>query len=244
MTPRERKLVIGLLIILLLVGGGLAYWQLYLPKLDELHANIEQYRKTNRESDEKIAQILKQRVVLDRARHLSLPPDVDMDRREYEKYLRKLFTDTGFQTPRVTSEQPDVNTSPKVGAKKEAVYTLLPFTVTAKGNLRAVSRAMENFYHTPLLHRIKGLSIARPLTQQGTTRQPGELDVTINFEAVVLAGASPRGYLLPNMDRWMVAADGLAAARGAPAGLAFGLWALGPTGLNGPTGLDGKPKLP
>src|SRR5438128_7856645 len=119
MTPRERKLVIGLLIAMVLGGGALLYWQFYLPKLGELNAGIELVRKENEDASERITQILKQRVVLDRARHLSLPPDVDLARREYEKYLRNLFRDSGMPGARVNSDQPDVNSSPKVGLKKE-----------------------------------------------------------------------------------------------------------------------------
>jgi hypothetical protein len=247
MTPRERILATVLLAGVLVAGGGFLYSQLYLAEMDNRRATIEFLRKENREKDDRIALVRKQKAVYDRAKQLSLPPEIDLGRLEYERYLRGVLEKSGFVAGdlRITPEPADFNSSPKVPGKKEPIYVSLPFAVNAHGTLDSFVDALERFYQTPLLHRIKGLVIQKPLTQATPTGQQrqGDLDFTFTVEALVLNGVNPRSYLLPNIERWMIAADALAAPRGAPAGLALALWAVGPTGLMGPRSLDGSPLL-
>jgi hypothetical protein len=261
MNPRERILAGVLLVVVVLGGGAFLYLKVFLPELEDRRAGIEKLKKENQEKEDKIKQVLGQRPTLDKARHLSLPPDVDLARREYENYLTNLLHRNGFAAGsfRVTPEQPDTNSSPKlgVGTRREPIYTSLPFTVQAHGSLYALVETLEHFYDTSLLHRVKSLSIQRPLTTSGPQaqqpqqpqmpqmpgrpgapgapqRRAGELDINFTVEALVLAGAPPRSYLLPNINRLIVAADAMAALRHGPTGLGIGLWALSPTGLKGP----------
>jgi hypothetical protein len=254
MNPRERILAVGLLVVVFVGGGAFLYLKVFLPELEDRRAGIEKLGKDIQERKDKIAQIQAQKVNLDKARHLSLPPDVDLARREYENYLSNLLKESGFAPGsfRVIPEQPDVNSSPKLPGKKEPIYTSLPFSVQAHGDLASLVEALDHFYETSLLHRVKSLTIQRPLTGSGPPQQqqpqrpgmpgmPGgqqqrahDLDINFTVEALVLAGAPPRSTLLPNINRLIVAADAMAALRHGPTGLGLGLWALGPTGLKGP----------
>jgi hypothetical protein len=246
MTTRERVLATVFLVLVIAGGGAFLFKQMFLDRLRERRAAVERLQKDIQEKELVIAQVMKDRTRLDRMRQLSLPQDVDMARREYEKYLSNLLRQSGFAAGsfRIDPAQPDVNSSPKLpGARKEPVYTVLPFTVAGgRGDLASLVEAMERFYHTGLLHRIKSINIRRPLTTSPGQRQ-GELDVDLTVEALIVNGADNRPYLLPNLPRRVLALDVLTALRGGPPGLALAGWSAGPTGPLGPQTLASTPRL-
>jgi hypothetical protein len=219
-------------------GGGFLFKTVFLSSLDERRDTIARLQKEIDEKEDKIFQYQRQKTVLDTARQLSLPGDIDLDRREYQRYLEDLLRQSGFPAGfRVTSENPDTTSSPKLPGKKEPIYTALPFKVTAQhGTLPNLIEAMERFYQTGFLHRIKSIRIQRPLTMTGPQgQQPtGELDMDLTIEALVLSGVDSRNYLLPNVSRRLLVIDVLTAMRGGPSGLALVPWAAGPAGPLGP----------
>lgn len=238
MNQRERLLALGLLVLVIGGGGLFLYKSVYLSELDDRRAAIERYQRDIEQNEERILQIQKQKKILEVARQLSLPADVDLDRREYQKYLEDLLRRSGFASGsfRISSEPPDTNSSPKLTAgKKDPIYTSLPFTVQAHGSLSSLVDCLERFYHTGLLHRVKGLQITRPLTSTTPQQQrSGELDFKMTIEALVLTGADSRPYLLPNLSRRLLFIDIVTALRRGPVGLALVPWAVGPAGPLGP----------
>lgn len=240
MTTRERILATTFLLVVVAAGGAFLFKQLFLDRLTTRQNAVDKLRKDIQDKELYIAQVLKDRQRLERMQLLSLPQDPDLARREYEKYLGEVLRKSGFAAGsfRINSEQPDANSSPKLRGRKDPIYLSLPFTVQAQGDLASLVEAMEHFYKTGLLHRIKSFSIQRPLTT-GPNQRPGDLDINLTVEALVVSGAPNRTYLLPNIDRRLLVADLLTGMRRGPIGLALVPWAVGPTGPLGPNNLAG-----
>ena len=223
---------------LVVVGGGaFAFDKFFLSPLRELHAKRDQLEDKAYEKSTKRQQILADLPRLERWKQLSLPSDVELARREYQSFLEKLTRDSNIPGPNVTvtaraSERP---TEVKIGlgqAAKIPVYTRLSFTVHVKSNYASLVKLLEGFYKTSLLHQIKSLSIQRaPNTANQKTT---DLETTMTVEALVVAGAGNRAYLLPNMDRRLLILEAVAGMKHAPQGLALAGWAVTPTGPLGP----------
>jgi hypothetical protein len=236
-NPRERLLAFGLLAAVIAAGGGFLFYRFLLGPLRDREAAIHGVKDELERKRENIHQVLAQKPKLDRWRQLSLPADIDLAAREYDKYLEKLFRDSGFADASfsVVPKAPDSKASPALPGKGP-IYTRLTFTVLAHGKLDSLVQMMDGFYRTGLLHLIKNLTIQRPLTV-APGQQPGDLDINLTIEALSITGAGNRPYLLPNVEPRLLILDSLAALTGGPAGTAAVVhagWAAGPTGPNGP----------
>jgi hypothetical protein len=124
----------------------------------------------------------------------------------------------------------DAKSVPMLPGKKEPIYTRITFTVQADATMASIVRMMEQFYKTPLLHQIKNLTLQRQLTATTTQARTNELRVQMTIEALVVTGADNRTWLLPNIDRRLLAVDLAAALRHGPNFLGLALWHAGPTG--------------
>jgi hypothetical protein len=217
---------------MVLAGGGLLFHQLFWVPLGERNASIQALQQDLEKKQDRIRQVAAERTKLERARQLSLPADTDLARREYEEYLSDLLRESGF-APGFSITAKPVEKSSAAITGKGPIYMRLPFAIMARANLASFVAMQERFYHAPLLHQIKNLSVQRPLTP-GQQEQPGELDIQMTVEAIVVSGAENRSYLLPSVDRRLLALDVVSALRGGPAGFALIPWAVGPTGPRGP----------
>ncbi len=240
MNPRERVLavfVLGVLVVVVL--GFLAYQAFWLPFQSKTRvlANLLEQEQNKRTE---LAKIQAEVPRLQRWRQLSLPAGPDLARREYEKYLTEMLRQHNI-AGNVASKVPDTKSSPQL-KDKTPVYTKLSFhVVSARGTLDNIVGVLEGFYRTSALHQIKNLTVTRPLTnvtpgqQQRGGQQPrrDELEVTFTIEALIVSGAENRSYLLPNIDRKLLAIDAATALRRGPSGLGLALWAAGPTGPGG-----------
>lgn len=246
MSGRERTLVILLLGAVLIGGGFIGVNWVYFPAIRDRNKKIDQVRKERDAAQAKLDKIINDRPRLDQFRRLSLPPSIDLDHREYEKYLRDLLGEAKFNSDVVTvkADQPDISTSPK-NAKKEAYYTVLPFKIEASGSLESIVHFMEEFYHTALLHRIKSISIQRPQT---TTAQQtaGDLKLDMAVEALIVLGSKPREHLMPahhiHDDPRLPFIDAVTAMQGGIPGMGMLQWVLGPEGPLGPGRLADPPR--
>src|SRR5438552_2594084 len=70
----------------------------------------------------------------------------------------------------VLPKQPETRTSPTFVSKKP-VYTKLPFSVTARGDLASLIDWLERFYKLQLLHQIRQLTIQVPAGADSTARR-------------------------------------------------------------------------
>jgi hypothetical protein len=253
--------------ILVMAAAALLYFQVYRPIVKRHQNNIAALRKDVDEREQRRVQSQNDKRRLDRYRQQSLPlrADLSADRREYSEFLTSLALKSGFSqaNTEIKSDPADTNSSPKMLGKKEPIYSVLPFSVKATGTIENLVDFMYYFYHTGLLHRIKGYTVTRPLvpsvrlpTPGGDTAAPGaaipgamagpgrspfgprqqtqELDILIKVEALVVAGAEDRPVVLPVVDRRYVVADVISVLRGGPAGFALVPWLVGPTGPLGP----------
>jgi hypothetical protein len=237
MNPRERVLAAAVVALVLLAGGVFLFHQLYLSPLWERDAAIETAQQDLEKRKDELLQARAEKLRLERLQLLSLPADPILATREYEKYLNDLLVRSGF-TPasvQIAVKQP---TAVAIPGKKQPVYTVLQFVVSPTGRLDNLVRMMENFYQTGLLHAIKSLSVEMPQLagpdQRPDTRRD-ELRIQMTVEALIVNGAPNRPYLLPNIDSRLLALDVAAALRAGPTGMAYAVWAAGPTGPRGPS---------
>lgn len=240
MNPRERILALGVLAIIVVAVGAFLFHQLFFEPLQNRNASIVAMQDDLEKKEERVRQINAERQRLARYRQLSLPADANVARREYEKYLSELLRQCGVPggSFTVTAQPIDAKSSPAITGKGP-VYTKLPFAVQAHADLGVVVAILEKFYKTGLLHQIRNLQIQRPLTTSQGQRQ-GELDLTMRVEALIVAGTEPRAYLVPHIDRRLLAAHLAATMQRGPAALAYVPWIVGPTGPLGP-GLLAEP---
>jgi hypothetical protein len=234
MNPRERLLAMGVLAVAVLGVGGFLFHLLLLQPLSDRAATIANLQSEIGTKMDQIHQIEADLPRLERARMLSLPPDQVMARREYENFLTELIHKSEFPLGAltVTARPADSKNTPSI-LGKGAIYTRLPYSITGHGNMTHLTKFLENFYHSGLLHEIKNLALTRPLTPtQG--QDPNELDVNMTVEALIVAGVPNRSQLLPGADNRLLALDFIAAMGQGPVGLATIPHLLGPTGPNGP----------
>jgi hypothetical protein len=232
MNARERLLAILVVALVIVAGLGVVFYQFFLSPYQTKKANLAQLEKQGKAKEERIAEIAAQRPQLERYRQESLPADLDVAKREYQRYLELLLRNSGFAQVSIADRKVGGRSVPTL-ANKTPVYTPLGFTVTGRATQESLVKMMEGFYRTGLLHQIKTLSVARP-----RTAQPGqgrtELDVSLTVDALVVQGADKRTTLMPTRDKRLVAADAFAAMSWGPTGLGAVLWAAGPYGPSGP----------
>jgi hypothetical protein len=242
MNPRERLLAMAVLGVLVAAGASFLFHQLFLQPLWDSEASIQALREQIDGKRKQQQQILADKPRLERFRQLSLPPDADparrdfeLARREYVKYLSQLLLTSGFAPGSftVTPTPLDTRSIATGAAAKKLPYTRLPFTVQGNAKLENIVRLLEGFYGTGLLHQIKSLSCQLPQIA-GPEQRPGELVMSLKVEGLVVEGAFPRQALLPNIDPRLLAADLVAGLlKGSPA-LGLVAWAVGPAGPRGP----------
>jgi hypothetical protein len=233
MNPRERLLAIAVVSLVLVAGLGVMFYQFYLSPYRAKQANLAQLTKQGETKEARIKEIAGQRAQLERYRQQSLPAELDVAKREYQRYLEDLLRKSGFAQVSVGPRNVTTRNVPTL-SNKTPVYTPIGYTVNGRATLDSLVKMMEDFYRTALLHQIKMLQVLRPRTppQQGQRRD--ELDITLQVDALVVAGADKRATLMPVMDRRLAAVDALTALSSGPTGLGQLLWTAGPFGPHGP----------
>lgn len=196
MKQREKTMALVLIGLMTLVFAALIYFQYYARTMSSLDRNLakiddDELRERNNWFDlqEKLPR-------LEQARKLSLPLDLEFSKREYALKLEDLLRKSEFYatTPPTISPKPQENVS-NLAAAKRPPYTKLTYDIRASGELSNLIEFLDRFYRTPLLHRIKSLTITRPLTGQ----RGSDLDITMVIEALILEGAEKRTTLLPEL---------------------------------------------
>jgi hypothetical protein len=233
-NTRERFLAVTLLGVVIVGVGGFTANALLLEPIWQRARDKDALVKEVQTKTDRVNQILAQRTKLERYRALSLPADVDTARREYEGYLRELLRKSGIPigSSLVTPKQADGHAVPTL-PNKEPIYTRLEYMLQVHSGLEGLVKFLQNFYHAPLLHRIKTFSIRRPSTTAAPDKAP-ELETTLTIEALVVKGAGNRPTVLPGIDQRLLAIDTVTALRPGTSGLGLALWGAGPTGPVGP----------
>ena len=154
MNPRERLLAIVVLGIVCVTGVGVLFYQFLLVPLHAQETNIASLREDIQKKRDRIADVEAEKPKLDWWRHLSLPADADLARRDYEKYLSALLSQSGFAPLKfsVTPRSADSRSAPTV-AGKGPIYNRLSFTVQAQGELLNLVQFLQGFYHSGKLQQ-------------------------------------------------------------------------------------------
>jgi hypothetical protein len=229
MTQRERKLALGGLGALLLLGGVLVFHKSFWQPYQQTKQAIARLNNEIDDRDLEMRQRLADRRELNRLKTLSLPADPDPRRlpfegawNEYDRYLRELMNQSRLKTFNIVGTLPAPNKAPTSfrDKNKKPLAQTLAYKVNATGELTSVVALLDSFYQTPLLHQIKTVSIKPVKADPRQRAQPRLVDIAMSVEALLVDGAEKRSALLPG-ERRLLAVSALIAMRGGPSGLAL-----------------------
>lgn len=122
---------------------------------------------------------------LNAVRDQSLPGAPQIASLLYQDWLLERVDDAGL----------DAVVTPNRAVAEEGVGHRIPFTVQATANLRQIGKFLDDFYSTPILHRIIFLTINNGGNSTSTSRK-----LTVTMEALALSDA-PHRKTLPAPDR-------------------------------------------
>jgi len=117
--------------------------------------------------------------------------------REYATFLRDLMRNAGLRDANVNPRTPERSGTPSSTAKKTVpAFERLAFEATRRGDMAAVSKALESFHTTRLLHHIRRLDLG--LAKKRLNLPEGTLEVKMTVEALLVNGAEMSPKLEPN----------------------------------------------
>jgi hypothetical protein len=146
-----------------------------------------------------------------RTRRMSLPQDVNVAQREYERLLDQMLRRAHFVSPQITPLPPENKTKVPLLAGKKPAYTKLKFNLTLEGDLLSLVDFLYAFYRQPLLQQVHAIDILKPIRSKGTSADDRELSFKLTIEALVLDRAEDRSILLPTIPMVVYAAGGASA---------------------------------
>jgi hypothetical protein len=235
MTQRERRLAM-LLGGVAVVGGLFLAYQLLLRPLQDYATTIAALDDEIAEKEKELQKARKDKQRLERWRLMSLPVhpahrnDTALASREYGKYLDDLFRNRLL----IESFTPVNAPAPPAQAGKPRPYTALSFNVRGKATLGNFVKLLRDFQQTPLLHKIKSLTIERVENTAALRKKRDDVvTVAMTVEALVVTGAERRPTNLLGVDHRLLALDALTVLRRGPAAIALVPSVAGPTGLLG-----------
>jgi hypothetical protein len=166
------------------------------------------------------AVFMKERKRLETARLLGLPRNLEKGGTDYAGYLQTLLRQSGltvedFQGPNGV----DTRSQGPARGQVKPTHVPLSYLVRAQGTWATITKFLEKFQRTPLLHRLKSWSIERATSAKGG--DTGKLLVNLTVEALVVGRNDRRPDDLWGLDPRLVQLDTLLTLRRLPAG-----WAL------------------
>lgn len=232
---------VSLLRVILISGAvALGLYLFWLNLIQPEWRDLEKIAQVEKQIVDRQAQMRKvqaELAQLERWRKLSLPPDPHQARLDYDRYLNDLLQQAGWQVEFLTPDkvvEEKKEQSPAVRGKAEPAFTPLTYQLRARANLTELTRLLDRFQHTPLLHRFKSLRLQRA-DPNNVSDPKAPLLINATVEALVVHGVQPRPGSLYSIDERLLRWDVLTALRRGPAGLALVPWAVAPNGPLGPT---------
>lgn len=186
MTQRERSLLRVLLLVVGVGGGAFLLYQFLIAPLQRHDRTIASLMDEIEAKDARVKAINRDRKRLEQWKVMSLPTDPETASLEYAKFLEPLFTRNGLQLDDYKVSLPK---APKAGPGPKPTYSGMTVSIKARGELAGFAKMMDAFQKTPLLHRVKSLTLARP---EGKKDDRG-LTAQLTVEALTLPGAAKRG---------------------------------------------------
>ncbi|VTR91836.1 unnamed protein product [Gemmata massiliana] len=200
MTPRDQKLALILIAVMVLgVGGAGGYLLVWSPLEDQRKAELVLQTEISelKGTEQKQATSAK---YLAAARARSLPADSDLARNEYGVALGRLLDAAGAPKGYIISMKPDSGNSakqvPEISKGKPA-YTRIVCTVQIKkADMWVVKDFLKGYYDLGLLHQITHFSIKKEDEGAKNATKRNDLTVDLTTEAIIMDGAENRRTLL------------------------------------------------
>lgn len=235
MTQRERSMVLA--IIGALVGVGGCYYLLnswVLAPLREYNRQISALEDDVDDKERDYARIvLGKRQLLDKWQPRSLPANPDRAAAEYGQYLRNLLLrQSELSSDEFKGPEPwEMKAAPTGTQAKKAGHITLTFSVRGKGTLTQLVHALRTFQETPLMHRVRSLTLDRLDQKDRDGKDPNpRLGYQMVVEAMIVNNAHRYSDHLLAPDSRLALFDALAALTRLPMGWGMTSWAIGPTG--------------
>jgi hypothetical protein len=221
--PTNWKFILGVAGSALILGivflkFFLLPWQQNKKAIDRAEEEFDQKSRDYRT-------FMKEKQRLETARLLGLPrlPNLEESSSKYTQYLKKLMKECGFPDANVDIKPTGNEEKPKSqsnqGAKKKPLHIILAFQVEAKGDWTSLTKMLEKFQRTPLLHRLRTLTVTPEKTGGG--KKSPRLTINMNVEALVVNQNDKRPVNLWGVDPKLVFVDSALALWQKPVGLAW-----------------------
>ena len=230
MNPREMKLMIVLGVIVIGGGGSIAFYSWFYKPFMDYGSTIAKLEKANRDKRDLKEETYKEMQNLERLRNMSLSPKPEVAKAEYDTYLSTLLSNCKLVYDLRAGVISDVK-GPG-GGNPNAVrpgHQILSYEVrVAKADLRNVVRALDLIQKTPLVHRIKSLTIERVDTSAKNTTDQVKVQMTI--ESLIVSRAEPRPGGPLALDQRLIVLEAWSTLNRGPGGIALLPWLGYPTG--------------
>lgn len=172
MSKREKILAIGvgaLLVLAIVFYAGKRITEGNRTRRASISALESEVRK--KRADVVFGQLTADRMSVYERR--SLPHDPEVARSQYQTWLLKLVTETGFE---------DANVTTTTTRAISDVYQQFSFTLSGRGDLKQLVEFQHKFYSTDCMHRIRRLHVKRiPDTRR--------MDISMTVDAISIGTA-------------------------------------------------------
>ena len=187
---REAVLAKTFIVCLVLGFGYDALDRFWIQPIGTAQAEVQQAQDRNRQLQLDLQLVERAQKNLRSMRSQSLPDDTSVATLLYQEWLLERVRDARLRDAVVTPGRP---------IAEQDVGHRIPFTVQATAELRHIGRFLDDFYRTPVLHRITFLSVNNAGDSSSMAR-----NLTLSLEALALEGA-PLIDEIPSIQRSTIA---------------------------------------
>ncbi|MEX2169418.1 MAG: hypothetical protein WD851_08905 [Pirellulales bacterium] len=173
MSDREKKLGLGVLVVLLLWGGWMG-WNKYQDTLRSKRVVLAAAEEGLRDVEFELTKAKYAAGQVTKWEEQSLPRDKSVAQSVYRSWLIDQLEESKLQFRDV---------QPGTGSRSNEVFEGLAFNIDAEGDLPAIIRFLHAFHRNSAMHKITLLHLRPAL-------QGGNLNVTCNVEALVMPSAA------------------------------------------------------
>jgi hypothetical protein len=179
-SPSMLTMIVGVLALLGVVYVGYSF--VFAP----FRTNLVRIALLTNENDKKEQDLrtlkLDQKRLSDKWDKFSLPKTVEMAAAEYGGMLKPLLSRAGLTVDDFKVTLPQENRL-ATSQKKAAQHQILTFSIRAKGNLTALTKAAEQLRQVPVMQRMKQIVVDRADPKDKT----GKLNIQMTIEAMIVA---------------------------------------------------------
>ncbi len=192
MTQKDQKIVMILVLTLVSLGVvGFFVKKSYWDPLSDYSSKIADVEDKIVQKEYELQQIELGKKNLADARTKSLPIKQEKALLDYTGYIHQLLNISGLTV--VDVKPPDLKaTADKMAAPsaaKKSGHIILPFTVQAKGKLASVVAFMDGLQRTPVMHRVKSMTLGHQDTAAAAKGPASDtINVNMTLEAMIVAG--------------------------------------------------------